>query len=286
MAGAAKKWALGCGIGCGLFILIIAGVGTVSYLGIKQAVDNGENIEAGFEDLRITYGGPAEFVPEPDGAVPSSRMEVFLATREAMANARQEAGDVLRTLDGQDVDGKSPNFIDKAKAGIQLIPTMMTFIDQRNQALLQQGMGLGEYLYIYSLSYYNLLGKDPGDGPGFTLSGDDDHNDGPIRWETPGSSSSDTRADRVKRARQYLHRIHLAMANNQLEAIDQRGADEGVREQLVAEIALMEDEPLRLLWETGLPTGLQMSLEVYRDQLEGSYDAMINALESGLVEHE
>ena len=286
MSGAAKKWFIGCGIGCGLFILIIGGIGTVSYIGIKNAVDHGEDIEAGFEELRAEYGPPSDFVPQPDGAVPADRMAVFLAARDAMAEDRKVAGDILRTLDGQEVDGKSPGFLDKAKAGIQLIPSMMSFIDQRNQALLTEGIGLGEYLYIYTMSYYVLLEKDMTDGPGFTVSGEDEQNNGPIRWETSEGSSGDTQADRERRIRRYLHRIHLAMARNQLEAIATRGAPEGMKEQLEAEIALMEDEPLRILWETGLPPALQASLAVYRDQLEASYDAMVNVLESGLVEHD
>jgi hypothetical protein len=285
MAGAAKKWFIGCGIGCGLFLLIIGGIGTVSYLGIKQAVDHGEDIEAGFEELRAEYGAPSDFVPEPDGAVPSDRMEVFLAARDAMAADRKVAGDILRTLDGQDVDGKTPNFIDKAKAGIQLIPSMMTFIDQRNQALLNQGMGLGEYLYIYTLSYYVLLDRDLADGPGFNVSGEEENSDG-FRWETGEGKSGDTRVNREKQIRRYLHSIHLAMARNQLQAIENRGAPAELRQQLEAEMALMRDEPLRLLWETGMPSAMQLSLEMYRDQLEASYDEMVNVLESGLIEHE
>lgn len=286
MAGAAKKWFIGCGIGCGLFILIIAGVGTVSYLGIKQAVDHGENIEEGFEELRAAYGGPAKYVPPVDGAVAADRMEVFLAARDFMSADRKTAGDVLRTLDGIEVDGKSPNFIDKAKAGIKLIPSMMTFIDQRNQALLEQGMGLGEYLYIYSMAYYVVLEKDLVDGPSFKISGDDNNDDGSFHWETTTGDSDDSKADRAKQIRRYLHGIHLAMARNQLESLDQLGDTGGIRDQLEAEIATMKDEPLRLLWETSMPLNMRMSLEMYRDRLDASYDPMVNVLESGLVEHE
>ncbi len=286
MAGAAKKWFIGCGIGCGVFILIIAGVGTVSYLGIKQAVDHGDSIEEGFEELRATYGEPSKYVPPVDGAVPSDRMEVFLAARDFMSADRKTAGDVLRTLDGAEVDGKSPNFIDKAKAGINLIPSMMTFIDQRNQALLEQGMGLGEYLYIYSMSYYGMLKKDLVDGPSFQISGDDNGDNDGFRWETSAGDSDDSKADRAKKIRRYLHGIHLSMARNQLENMDQNGDTGGIRDQLEAEIATMIEEPLRLLWETGMPSAMQMSLEVYRDRLAASYDPMVNILESGLVEIE
>lgn len=288
MASSSKKWFIGCGIGCGLFILIAAGVGTVGYLGIRKAMDRGESIEAGFEELRGNYGAVVDYVPAPDGAVPEDRMRVFLAARDAMAADRKEAGDILRTLDGLEVDGQSPNFIDKAKAGINLIPSMMGFIEKRNQALMEQGIGLGEYLYIYTLSYYNLLGKDLADsGPSFRITGNDEEDDsGGIKWKTTSGNEEGARRDRAVTIRTYLHRIHLEMARNQLDALEGQGDREGFRPRLEAEIAALEDEPLRLLWETGLPSALRISLEPFAAELDASYDSMVNVLESGLVESE
>jgi hypothetical protein len=288
MAGAARKWFIGCGIGCGLMLLLAVIGGTIGYFGVRKAVDRGERIEAGFDDLRDMYGGPAEFTPEPDGAVATSRMLAFLAARDAMAADREKAGDILRTLDGIEVDGRQPSFLDKARAGFELIPVMMDFIDNRNQALMDSGIGLGEYLYIYSMSYFNLLGKPLSDGPSFTLTSDDEGEDNHgFHWDAGGKGNSeDTRADREKTIRRYLHRVQLRMAFNQLDALDARGGSQEDRARLSAEIALMESEPLRLLWETGLPPALAQSLDPYRGQLEASYDPMINVLESGLVESE
>ena len=289
MAGTAKKWFIGCGIGCGLFLLLIAGAGTVGYFGVRQAIDRGEDIEAGFEQLRAEYGGPGDYIPAPDGSVPADRMEVFLAARQDMAIDRKQIGDILRTLDDQEVDGAKPGFIQKTKAGIQLIPSLMTFIDLRSHALLNAGMGLGEYLYIYSLSYYNLLARDLADGPSFQITGEDqDGDNNGFHWDV-GPSSSDggsTTDEREKVIRRYLHRIHLQMARNQLEGLDGLTGDQEDRTRLVAEIAALEDESLRLFWETGMPAALRESLEPYRDRLEASYDPMVNVLESGLVENE
>jgi hypothetical protein len=76
------------------------------------------------------------------------------------------------------------------------------------------------------------------------------------------------------------------MARNQLEALNMGAGTEEDRLRLEAEIAAMETEPLRLLWETGLPDPIRQSLEPYRGQLEASYDPMVNILESGMVESE
>ena len=46
------------------------------------------------------------------------------------------------------------------------------------EALLEVGMGPGEYMYVYSVAYYSWLGKSPADGPSFTLVGDDGDNQG------------------------------------------------------------------------------------------------------------
>jgi len=45
MAGAGKKWLIGCGIGCGFFVLIMGGIGTVGYFGVKKFADRAERIE-------------------------------------------------------------------------------------------------------------------------------------------------------------------------------------------------------------------------------------------------
>ena len=289
MAGTAKKWFIGCGIGCGLFLLVLAIGGTVAFFGIRKAVDHGKEIESGFEELRTVYGEPEDFAPEPDGAVPYDRMEAFLAVRDAMAADRKEAGDILRALDGVEVDGEKPGVVQKIKAGINLIPTMMTFIHHRNGALLNGGMGLGEYVYIYSLSYYNLLNKDLADGPSFQITGDDEGGEqNSFHWEAGVRSegSKDELEKRSKAVRTFLHRVQLQMARNQLEKLDGRGGFEESRTLLLGEIGLMEDEPLRLLWETGLPEAVRSSLEPFQDRLEASYDPMVNVLESGLVEND
>lgn len=288
MANGAKKWFIGCGIGCGLLLLLAVGAGTIGYLGVRKAVDRGKEIEAGFDELRAQYGGPAEYTPAADGAVPTGRMLAFLAVRDAMAAERKETGDLLRVLDGIEVDGHKPSWLDKARAGIELVPTLMDFIEQRNRALLHEGIGLGEYLYIYSLSYFNLLGKDLADGPSFTLTSDEKQQDGQgFHFEAgPTGGSEDTREERVKTIRRYLHGIQLKMARNQLEALNMGAGTEEDRLRLEAEIAAMETEPLRLLWETGLPEAIRQSLEPYRSQLEATYDPMVNILESGMVESE
>jgi len=51
------------------------------------------------------------------------------------------------------------------KAGFGFTGSLAEYLRERGTALLDQEMGLGEYLYLYSVVYYSWLGKDPGAGP-------------------------------------------------------------------------------------------------------------------------
>ncbi|MCP4572532.1 MAG: hypothetical protein GY838_09305 [bacterium] len=280
MAGAAKKWAIGCGIGCGLMIIIAGGIGTCGYLGVKKIADDAEGLDEGFETLEEVYGEPGDFTPEMDGTIRSERLEVFLDIRQDLATPREELGDILATLD----DEGGGNVIDKIKAGFGLVPGLFRFIDQRNQVLVERGMGLGEYSHIYSVAYFAWLEKDPGDGPGFQLNGDDE-GEGSVRWGVHTESGGDERERREEDIRRYLHRIQRRMLENQIAAAEAGALEEARLDELRAEASRMDDRSRRLLWENELPEPLRESLEPFRTRLEESYSPQVNAVEMGLMEN-
>ncbi|RKZ12323.1 hypothetical protein DRQ50_12100, partial [bacterium] len=146
MAGSGKKWLAGCGIGCGLMILIAGGIGTCGYFSVKKISDRAESLDEGFTTLRESYGAPGAFVPAADGAIPAARVELFLSVRQDMRATRDGLAEVLTELDA-DVSGPG-GVIAKIRGGISLIPRMFDFIDARNTVLAERGMGLGEYLHI------------------------------------------------------------------------------------------------------------------------------------------
>jgi len=282
MAGNAKKWFIGCGIGCGLMLLIAGGLGTGGYFMVRRAMDQGEEIEATADALQANYGAPGDFRPDPFGAISADRLETFLAVREAMGPARDEAGSVLLTLHNAETGEGDASTIDKFKAGIRLVPAIIEFIKQRSQAQLDQEMGPGEYLYIYSLAYYAFLDKDPADGPGFQLTGDDDDDDRGFHFTAEAGDFD--RARQGEEVRDYLHSIQIQMARTQADGVSHLPEHDAWRTALAAELALMEAEPYRLLWEEGLPEPLRLSFEPYRDRLDDLYDEMTNILDCGMVE--
>jgi len=292
MAGTGKKWFIGCGIGCGLVVLMLAGIGTVGYIGVKRFSDRTDRIEATFNRMDAEYGHPSEFTPEIDGSIPADRMGIFLTVRDDIQPVQQEVSGLFRTLDGADGSG----WMAKAKAGMKFIPSLLIFIEERNQIMLDHGMGVGEYQYIYALAYYGLLGKDPADGPGFTVASDDDDDEEESwRWEVTAGSKGDEDEIRVKREREvrrFVNRVQGKVLANQLKALDAHAGDLGgldfdiLRAELAAVAAAMDRESLRLLWEEGLPVQIRGSLESYRDRLDATYDDMTSILEMGLVEHD
>ncbi len=292
MAGTGKKWFIGCGIGCGLVVLMTAGIGTVGYFGVKRFTDRTDRIEETFDRMDAEYGHPSEFTPDIDGRITSDRMGIFLAVRDDIQPVQQEVSGLFRTLDGTGDSG----WIAKAKAGVKFIPSLLIFIEERNQIMLDHGMGVGEYQFIYALAYYGLLGKDPSDGPGFTVASDDEEDEEENwRWEVTAGSKDDeeeTRAKREREVRRFVNRVQSRVLANQLEALDAHVGDlDGLdfdiwRAELADETAAMDRESLRLLWEEGLPRQIRESLEPYRDRLDATYDDMTSILEMGLVEHE
>ncbi len=287
MSGAGKKWAVGCGIGCGMMLLIFGGIGTCGYLGVKKFTEQAEGLEETFAEVEERFGDPADFVPSPDGTVAANRMETFLTIRADMIPVRTEMSEMLSTLDGEG------SWLAKAQAGVKLVPALLSYVGERNQVLLSHDMGVGEYQYIYALSYYVMLDKDPADGPGFILSGDDDPDDETVHvnWGSD-SRADDVREGRVARVRAFVNVLQVQIMENQLDAYraslpsgtdlatDPWGA------QLMTEVETMKRETLRFPWEEGLPAQLRASLEPYRDQLEQSYDEMTSVIEMGLTDED
>jgi len=280
MAGAAKKWAVGCGIGCGLIIIIVGGIGTCGYLGVKKITDRADDLEVSSAALVEAYGEVGEFVPEADGTIPYDRLELFLTIREDLAETGGELVGIVETLDGE----RSGGVIAKVKAGFNLVPGIFSFIEARNGVLTERGMGLGEYTHTYTVAYYAWLAKDPADGPSFQVNGDDNDNEDSVRWGVHRDDEGDVRSRREERLRRDLHDIQRRMLDNQLAAAEGRAVDEAWLAELRAESARMDDIRRRLLWEDWVPAPVRDSLEPFRVRLEESYTPLMNAVEMGLVD--
>jgi len=280
-----SKWLIGCGIGCGVIVLIVVILAISGFFFVKNIVQEFEEAETLMETLTERYGQIKDFCPEPDGTIKPEQMETFLAVREAMAPVREKlemSFDVLaRETRGGQMEEPPPSVFTKIKTGIELAPLIGELYRSRTQALLDAGMGMGEYYYIYVVSYYSWLGKSPADSPGVRV-GDQDERRGVVVWD-----DEEDEEESLERRLRRLHRQILPMLHNQYEKLTEGGVSgvgEAWRKKLGAEIEAMESDRFRLLWQDGLPKVLEDSLKPYRSRLEASYSKTLNPFEIAYIQ--
>ena len=167
MADSGKKWLIGCGVGCGavllLGILLSVGGGLYMMRPFNKAID-------AQKELVAEYGERETYIPPPRGITPE-RLEKFLAVRRAvmpMCGKFQEISDSFAAMDELDEGGEEPSKgeVFKAMGNLMedifgMVGNMGRFTQLRNQALLDHGMSLGEYIWIYVLAYNSWLGHVP-----------------------------------------------------------------------------------------------------------------------------
>lgn len=278
-----KKWLIGCGIGCGAVLLIVIVLIMGGFFFIRNIVEGFKSSEVLMDTLVEQYGQIEEYCPPPDGAFEPQRLEAFLAVREATAPVRQELENSLRFLSGREEEGtdegKRGGVFKRLSTGFGMISQISDFHKARIQALLDAGMGMGEYYYIYTVAYYSWLGKPVLDGQDFQIRSEDEGFN--FRgWED--EESDEIRQDLTLR---WLHRIILPMLHNQqaeLAKTGLSGAQRQWREALATEIEAMESNRYRLVWKDGLPDMMRKSLEPFRQRFEASYSPLTNGLEVAL----
>ena len=76
---------------------------------------------------------------------------------------RQALAESIEALAPSEGEGRTSGGIRAARAGISMAPRILEFARARNEALLEIGMGQGEYAWIYWLSYHAWLGHPAGE---------------------------------------------------------------------------------------------------------------------------
>ncbi len=278
-----KKWLIGCGIGCGAIALIVIILVMSGFFFIRNIVQDFRSSDELMDTLVETFGEIEEYSPSPNGAIEPQRLEAFLAVREVMTPVREGLEQSLRILQESDDEGPGEeerrSVFKKIKTGFGLISQIADFHRARIQALLDAGMGMGEYYYLYTVSYYSWLGKPILDGHDFQIRGDDEgfrFND----WDS--EESDEIREDMSFR---WLHRMILPMLHNQHEKLTAGDVPEAQRQwqrALEAEMEAMESNRYRLVWQDGLPEVIRKSLEPFKQRLETSYSPLTNGMEIAL----
>jgi hypothetical protein len=251
--GCLKQTAIGCGVLIVIAIALPFVLGVMMLGPFKRAVDARLTIEEQF--------GPQEaYVPPASGVPSADRIEAFLEIRRALAGpcadlTRAEAQlQKMETFDNQDeVDRmevmKEAFSLTRSMMGVG--PVLGHLYETRNESLLDAGMGLGEFTYIFAIAYNDRLLDEP---QGEQLFG-------------PTATN--------RRVRKAL----LSMLENQLEVLRSEGGEEGDVETLEAEIAAMQADNKRVPWQDGIPPQISEALEPYRADLDELYCPAMAALE-------
>lgn len=277
MASTAAKWLIGCGVGCGVLMLAVVGVVVFGVFVIRDTFEGfSEAIELR-EELEQRDGDESSFTPWPDGSIPADRLEAFARVREATQPARVA---VARGFDAlplneegaRELDAKSN--LEKLKAVFSISREALGFggrigelLAVRNRALLDEGIGLGEYTYLYVITYQSWLKLNPETGP-FNVRVDEEV--GAVATAGEGRASGST-ATRVRKAL-------LEMVGNQLAALED-DADPEWRARLTAELAALEANRDRPPWQDGLPAGSLAALEPYRERLLATWEPLTHDFE-------
>lgn len=170
MAGTGKKWLIGCGAGCGLIILlnilIFVGAGVFIARPMNKVAES-QKI------LSKELGKAADFIPEADGLTPE-RMEIFLAVRDRLipsCEKFEKAAVGFQAMEELDKGEDDPSLgevfkgLGKFMGSFKgMVVEMSEVMKIRNEALMEMGMGMGEYTWIYVLSYNSWLGFSPNTG--------------------------------------------------------------------------------------------------------------------------
>lgn len=242
------SWLRGCGLGCaGLAV-----VGVIGVVGMTVSLRSGfDEAHARRQQLEERSAGQTPFTPAADGTIAADRVEAFLVVRDALAPvvAELEARDVEAAEFERLADEEAPPKVVvpvmlRLTRSMMGLPFLFAELESvRNQALLETGMGLEEYTWLYVVAYRDRLAQAGPEASLFSGSADNER----IR--------SDLRA--------VLHR--------QLKAARAASVADAWLGVLAAEVEALDRDPERLPWQDGLPGPAEASLSQYRDRLDSTF---------------
>lgn len=206
------------------------------------------------QSLIDKFGWTYAYTPPAAGFIPAERLERFVRVRKAVqdncAIFQGILNDILKleTIEAdQDMPAgeKASESMESFKSMFSAAPAFLEFMDARNQALLTEEMGLGEYTHIYLAAY----------GP-------------QLAAESTSKFSGQDEAYISARTRSEYARI----LGNQVVALEASG--EAASEQIAGlqtEITVLKDSQASSPWANGPPAVTRESLAPFREKLNELY---------------
>lgn len=239
---ATKHWLTGCGIGCLLTVVVAVIGGSLLFREAKRTFGEFEQVSDLQAQLQRDFGGVADYVPPADGRIPASRVEAYLRVQEAIKPSADALAADVEAMRGLEEGGFSLGKVVTAVRGVRDLGSQLgQVLAARNRALLDQGLGLGEHVYLTALIEHGLLQR-------------------PLRLSIDGDES----AERRRRVREVLR----GFLERQLDAARAAGDPASLVPALEQELTRYATDPDHVPWSDGLPSPTQESLAPYRDRLE------------------
>lgn len=283
MAKKSSKILMGCGIGCGVIILILIALGVSGYMFVKDKFKDFEAVESLNKELTAKYGSVKRFTPD-EKTISDEKIEVFLRIREAVsetaANLEEKSdtiSDKITEMEEKDESSFSDVF-SLIKQGVGSFPKIAEYLKIRNQTLLDNQMGLGEYYYLYTTIYFSYMKKNPQDGPPFPIT---QHNNdsGPVHIRV---NKSDERRDGLRYRGVIMTTYIQDMMIPMLSRFLANGiSDPELAEAIKKEIDLLKQESARIPWKDGLPSQWAPIFDKYKTRFEKTYYKTTNPIELG-----
>jgi hypothetical protein len=196
------------------------------------------------------------YTPPANGVIQPDRLERFIRVREAVqANCRtfQNIMDNVIKLETLESDPnlsagqKTSEGLESLKSMFSAAPSFLEFMDARNITLLNEEMGLGEYIYLYLAAYGEQLAQ-----------------------ESQGRYADQDEAYLSPRARKEFVKI-LGNQLAALQAADQNATSLALITELQAEMTALEDGSHASPWPDGPPAVTNESLAPFQDRLSALY---------------
>lgn len=240
---ATRHWLTGCGIGCLLTLVAAIIAGSLLFRAVKDTIGDFEQVSELQEQLRRDHGGLEDYVPPADGRIPAARLEAYLRVQETLKPAADDlAANVAAMRALEDGEGFSLGKVVTAVKGVRNLGSQLgRLLHDRNRALLDQGMGLGEHTYLTALVYHGWLGQ-----PLFL------------------SLDSQESAERRRAAREVMR----GFLERQRDAARDAGDPSGLLPALERELTALAADQDRIPWREGLPPVIEESLAPFRARLE------------------
>ena len=125
------------------------------------------------EELKVKFGAREEFIPPPVSLTPD-RIHRFLAVRQELMQHCAQFTDIagsFQKMEELDAQGDDPPVGEILKGVGNIMGSVFSVAGEigalnhsRNNELLKNEMGLGEYIWIYVLAYNSWLGFEPNTG--------------------------------------------------------------------------------------------------------------------------